>query len=148
MVVVLAALLFVFPIADYFSDTTTLKLMLTGVDSYVPKGASLQTAVISPYLVYFNVLVNLAVAATAGFAIFQYKQRPFQVKLVRIALLVDIVLLVVLFVITDFLKKKLQVTPEYGVGILFPLISVVFLVLAQRSILKDERLVKSTDRLR
>jgi hypothetical protein len=148
MVVVLAALLFVFPIADYFSDTTTLKLMLTGVDSYVPKGASLQTAVISPYLVYFNVLVNLAVAAVAGFAIFQYKQRPFQVKLVRIALLIDIVLLVVLFVITDFLKKKLQVTPEYGVGILFPLISVVFLVLAQRSILKDERLVKSTDRLR
>jgi hypothetical protein len=148
MVVVLAALLFVFPIADYFSDTTTLKLMLTGVDSYVPKGASLQTAVISPYLVYFNVLVNLAVAATAGFAIFQYKQRPFQVKLVRIALLVDIVLLVVLFVITDFLKKKLQVTPDYGIGILFPLISVVFLVLAQRSILKDERLVKSTDRLR
>lgn len=148
IVVILSALLFVFPIADYYSDAATLKLMLTGVDSYVPKGASLQTAVLSPYLVYFNILVNVAVAAIAGYAILQYKRRPLQVKMVRIGLLIDIVLLVILFVITDFLKKKLQVTPDYGIGILFPLISVVFLLLAQRAILKDERLVKSTDRLR
>jgi hypothetical protein len=98
--------------------------------------------------VYFNILVNAAVAAMAGYAILQYKRRPLQVKMVRIALLIDIVLLVILFVITDFLKKKLLVTPDYGVGVLFPLISVVFLVLAQRAILKDDRLVKSTDRLR
>lgn len=148
VVVVLSALLFVFPVADYYSDTATLKLMLTGVESYVPKGASLQTAVLSSYLVYFNILVNVAMAGIAAYTIFQYKRRPLQIKMVRIALLMDIVLLVILFVITDFLKKKLQVTPDYGVGILFPLISVVFLLLAQRAILKDERLVKSSDRLR
>ena len=37
---------------------------------------------------------------------------------------------------------------EKGVGIFLPVISIVFLVLANRAIKKDEDLVKSVDRLR
>ena len=35
-----------------------------------------------------------------------------------------------------------------GIGVLFPIISIVFLVLANKAIKKDEDLVKSVDRLR
>ncbi|MEM8927237.1 MAG: DUF4293 family protein, partial [Bacteroidota bacterium] len=37
---------------------------------------------------------------------------------------------------------------EKGIGMLIPVFSIVFLVLANRAIKKDEDLVKSVDRLR
>jgi ABC-type polysaccharide transport system permease subunit len=37
---------------------------------------------------------------------------------------------------------------EKGIGMLIPIFSIVFLVLANRAIRKDELLVKSADRLR
>ncbi|PCI34935.1 MAG: hypothetical protein COB60_05295, partial [Flavobacteriaceae bacterium] len=37
---------------------------------------------------------------------------------------------------------------EKGIGILLPIFSIVFLVLANKAIKKDEELVKSVDRLR
>jgi len=45
-----------------------------------------------------------------------------------------------------FIDTKIDIEP--GLGTYFPLISLVFLVLAYRFILKDEKLVKSADRLR
>ena len=39
-------------------------------------------------------------------------------------------------------------SPEKGIGMFLPLVSIVFLVLANKAIKKDEDLVKSVDRLR
>jgi hypothetical protein len=147
-VVVLTALLFVFPIAEYFSDSVSIRLTMLGVKSYVPSAAGIQTAVISSYLVYFLVFLNITIGAVAGYTIMQFKQRSFQIRLTKVALMLDIVLIIVLFVITDFLKKKLAVDPDYGIGIIFPVVSLIFLLLAQRFIQKDDKLVKSADRLR
>jgi predicted branched-subunit amino acid permease len=37
---------------------------------------------------------------------------------------------------------------NYGIGIMLPSISILFIILAIRGIKKDERLIKSADRLR
>jgi predicted branched-subunit amino acid permease len=47
-------------------------------------------------------------------------------------------------IIGDF---KLQ-PQNYGIGVLLPSIAILFIVLAIRGIRSDERLVKSTERLR
>jgi len=43
---------------------------------------------------------------------------------------------------------SLWLTVEKGIGMLIPVFSIVFLVLSNRAIKKDEDLVKSVDRLR
>ena len=40
------------------------------------------------------------------------------------------------------------VVSEKGIGVFIPLLVVVFLVLSNKAIIKDEKLVKSVDRLR
>jgi hypothetical protein len=96
-------------------------------------------------------LLNIFVAALSIFCIFQYKNRVRQAKLVRLSILLEIVLIaMVFFVYAGIIEKNLHTTPEYmeEAGIYFPLISLIFLILAYRFIIKDEKLVRSADRLR
>jgi hypothetical protein len=72
-------------------------------------------------------------------------------KVVRLAILLEIVLIALIFFIyAKIIETNLMVSPEYldEAGIYFPLIALIFLILANRSILKDEKLVRSIDRLR
>jgi hypothetical protein len=96
-------------------------------------------------------LLNLLVGGLAVVTIFLYKNRMTQLKLVRIAILLEIVsVFLVLFVYAKIIENTLRVIPEFlnEKGIYFPLVSLVFLILAYRSIMKDEKLVRSVDRLR
>lgn len=94
-------------------------------------------------------LLYCASAALALAAIFLYKNRPLQVKIGQIALaanLLGMALAVVLF----WLDQKNMDTQSIsgGVGGFMPLVYLVFIVLAIRGIRKDEKLVRSADRLR
>ncbi|MEZ4778367.1 MAG: DUF4293 domain-containing protein [Flavobacteriaceae bacterium] len=80
-------------------------------------------------------------------AIFNYKKRKQQFVLNRLSILLNFVLLGV------FVVRSLKVSGETlvsmkGIGVLLPIISIVFLVLANKAIKRDEDLVKSVDRLR
>lgn len=80
-------------------------------------------------------------------SIFKYKNRQTQFVLNRLNSLFIFVLLGVFVVVPLTMSGETQVS-EKGVGLFFPIISIVFLVLANKAIKKDERLVKSVDRLR
>ena len=81
-------------------------------------------------------------------------------RLVNFSILLNIVMVVILFLFYyDKLYKhaltylqnesiQVEIIKSFKVGSVFPLISLVFLVLAYRSIRKDERMVRSADRLR
>jgi hypothetical protein len=72
-------------------------------------------------------------------------------KVVRIAILLQIVLIaLIFFVYAKIIETNLSASPDYldETGIYFTLVSLVFLILANRSIMKDEKLVRSVDRLR
>lgn len=151
IIAVLAVILqFFFPIAIYtFGQSVdtylgTLALYLFGV---VKKPETLDVSYkltfYLPMLIMAVLLILLSLVS-----VLQYKRRLKQLKTVNFAILVNIVLIVLLFFYTDKISKDVAVTTTYKVGSVFPLISLVLLVLATYAIKKDERLVRSLDRLR
>lgn len=86
-------------------------------------------------------------ALLAMIAILLFKKRQNQFVVNRLNLLLN------LFLLGFFVYRSLNLSggtqvSEKGIGMLIPVISIVFLVLANRAIKKDEDLVKSVDRLR
>ena len=85
--------------------------------------------------------------ALAIISIFNFKKRQMQFVLNRLNILLSFVLLGV-FVYRSLTLSGETLVSEKGIGILLPIISIVFLVLANKAIKKDEDLVKAVDRLR
>jgi hypothetical protein len=145
--------LFFFPIAGIYPDTAVYpqlspyKFYVCGFVNMVPG----ETSLFSFMTIFPLLLLNIVVGAMSVICIFLYKNRIRQAKIVRLGILLEIVLIVLIFfVYAGIIEKNLHTTPEYmeEAGIYFPLISMVFLILAYRFIIKDEKLVRSADRLR
>ncbi len=84
-------------------------------------------------------------------AILLFKNRPLQMKIVRLAFLVNLAFVVYLFFAVDGLIEDMfsaETEVLYHVGFYMPVVGIAFLFLAIRGIKKDEALVKSLDRLR
>ncbi|RED47418.1 DUF4293 domain-containing protein [Seonamhaeicola aphaedonensis] len=80
-------------------------------------------------------------------AIFRYKNRKSQFMLGRLNIILNFILLG-FFVYQSLISSGEFYGSEKGVGLFIPIISIVFLALANKAIKKDEDLVKSVDRLR
>jgi len=79
--------------------------------------------------------------------IFMYKNRRRQILLNNISIVINALLIGLLVYWLLNLPGGMDF-PEKGIELIFPLISIVFLFLANKNIRRDERLVKSVDRLR
>jgi hypothetical protein len=94
-------------------------------------------------------LLLLILSAGVGIAslisIFLYKNRKTQLRIVLVTLLVSILNLVLFFTQT---KKFVPGEGNYSLTAIFAIVVPVFLFLAIRGIKRDEKLVKSLDRLR
>ncbi|THD33743.1 DUF4293 domain-containing protein [uncultured Flavobacterium sp.] len=86
-------------------------------------------------------------AALSLIAIFLFKNRQLQFVLGRLNIILNLILLG-LFVYHSLSVSGEVATSEKGIGMFLPIFSIVFLVLANKAIKKDEDLVKSVDRLR
>ena len=95
-------------------------------------------------VVFIPVLLSLALAIIS---ILSFKKRQLQFVLNRLNIILNFVLLGV-FVYRSLTLSGETLVSEKGIGVLLPIISIVFLVLANKAIKKDEDLVKSVDRLR
>jgi len=89
----------------------------------------------------------LASALLSIISIFRYKNRQSQFMLGRLNIILNF------FLLGFFVYQSLNISgetavSEKGIGMFLPIISIVFLVLANKAIKKDEDLVKSVDRLR
>ncbi len=84
--------------------------------------------------------------------VFLYKNRPRQLLLARTANLLTMAVVVFLFItdnsIRAYLEQGGRVESTFGVSAGLPLLMIVFILLAEQGIRKDEALVKSMDRLR
>ena len=85
--------------------------------------------------------------ALAVISILSFKKRQLQFVLNRLNIISNFVLLGV-FVYRLLTLSGETIVSEKGIGVLFPIISIVFLVLANKAVKRDEDLVKSVDRLR
>jgi hypothetical protein len=121
-------------------------LNILGIFFYQPLDQSLIIGIftLSDEVIWatFSVSATLAIVS-----VFQYKQRSKQLVLNRINLLLE------LFLMGFFAYLSLNLSGEgspslKGIAVFVPLFSIVLLVMANKSIQKDEDLVKSVDRLR
>ncbi|MEI6851568.1 MAG: DUF4293 domain-containing protein [Bacteroidota bacterium] len=138
LVIIAYTLLFFFPIATYTAMSSdnlteiTTRFSLLGITN-----ANSNSTI--PLMVAV-VLLAIAVLVT----IFLYKKRLLQIKITAIVLLAHMGLVVALF----YSGGKIGANPAYDAGMYIALIPLVFLVLANRAIRRDEKMVRSTDRLR
>lgn len=97
-----------------------------------------------------EILVSVLFYVSALFAVWAlllFKNRKNQFVVNRLNMILN------LFLLGFFVYRSLNLSggtevSEKGIGMLIPVFSIVFLVLANRAIKKDEDLVKSVDRLR
>lgn len=80
-------------------------------------------------------------------SILSYKKRKSQFVINRLNIILIFFLLGV-FVYRSLTLSGETLVSEKGIGVFLPIISIVFLVMANKAIKKDEDLVKSVDRLR
>jgi len=81
-------------------------------------------------------------------AIFIFKNRKIQMKVVLILIILSIVLIIALIHVSFRIISKFDATIIPGIKMILPILILVFSILAYMGIRKDDRLVKSYDRLR
>lgn len=94
------------------------------------------------YLVLFGLSTTLSVVS-----IISFKKRQNQFVMGRLNIILNLILLG-LFVYRLLTLSGEASVSEKGIGMFLPIVTIVFLVLANKAIKKDEDLVKSADRLR
>lgn len=94
----------------------------------------------------YVVLTGLS-ATMSLLGILSYKKRQHQFVIGRLNIILNLILLG-LFVYRSLNLPGGASAPEKGIGMFLPIVSIVWLVLANKAIKKDEDLVKSVDRLR
>ena len=140
LVFIICVFMFFLPLAGFVSDAYILntfglvKTISTAQD--IPFDTNL-------LLIFIPVLALLSL-----FIISRFKNRLLQIKLCRIAIIFNVAIIVIIFYYADILEKELASKAQYKIGAVLPLLSVFFLYLAINFIRKDERLVKSANRLR
>jgi hypothetical protein len=145
VVIISSAALFFLPLISFVSDLFYLKLYLYEFRNLTPDSEiQFSLTTVLPMLV-----INAAVIVLAVFTISKFKNRILQVRLVRFTLLLSILMIVGIFVLyPNIVMNNTEAISEFEVGAYIPIINLLFLFLANRSILKDEKLVRSMDRIR
>lgn len=95
------------------------------------------------YAILFGLSTSLALLS-----IMFYKKRQHQFVINRLNMILNLILLGLFLYRSLNLSGGPVTVSEKGIGMFLPIVSIVFLVLANKAIKKDEDLVKSVDRLR
>jgi hypothetical protein len=143
---VLSWLTWAFPVATYIVGGESFVLWswgLAAADGTPVEDASMKVPV--------HVLLSVLGAALLA-TVFLYRNRPRQMRIVRVTYLMALGAQAVLF-ITDnavqaWLSQKGTFVHGYGASFFLPMAVVVLAFLAERGIRADEALVRSMDRLR
>ncbi len=80
-------------------------------------------------------------------SIFLFKKRSRQISSNRVNIVINFLLLGIIVYRLLKLPGEMNIS-EKGIGVFMPLLIIVLLALANKAIIKDEKLVKSVDRLR
>lgn len=95
-----------------------------------------------------SLISAIVVILLSVFTTLQYKNRQKQIKLGKLNILLNVLLVVAVFFYLDSIRAGFEQVFSFGIGVLFPLLSMILILMANRAIKKDEDLVRSADRLR
>jgi hypothetical protein len=103
----------------------------------------------------FYFMANMAYVTLLGLStalsilgILSYKKRQNQFVTGRLNIILNLILLGLFIYRSLNISGETPAVSEKGIGMFLPIVAIVFLVLANKAIKKDEDLVKSADRLR
>jgi hypothetical protein len=141
-----ATAVFFFPVAKVFAELYTYKLYLYSFKNMVPGEESVFSFMTTLPLL----LLNIATAGLSLVSIFLYKKRLLQLKMVRMAMFSNVIVIgLIFFIYNRIAENNLGTGLEFDrLGVSLLLVVMLMLVLSNRFIVKDERLVRSIDRLR
>jgi glucan phosphoethanolaminetransferase (alkaline phosphatase superfamily) len=100
------------------------------------------------YPLFINVLVSIILSLLS---ILSFKNRKRQQLINKINFIVLLVLLIVMFIDFNNIASLLPIEKteiSYGIGMFLPIIALICILMANRAISKDEKLIKSMDRIR
>lgn len=100
---------------------------------------------------YLLALLAIAVVALPLLAIFMFKNRKLQTNLSVLAIVLNIGFIAFYLMGMESFKAghvPAVTNSSFGVASFLPVVAIIFLIMAIRGIRKDEKLVKSLDRLR
>ena len=145
LVIVVQIVLFFTPLAIFISDLSYYKLYLTEMKNMIPDSNMDMSRMIAMPLT----IMNSVIIILTGITIFKFKNRVLQMRLNRFNILLVIILVVgILFGYPQWMLDQAGSVVTYDFGAYLPLVSIVFLFLANIFTQKDEKLIRSADRLR
>ena len=91
----------------------------------------------------------IGIGLLALICLFLFKNRKLQFKLSVIGLILSVGFLFLEYLkVEDFKRDKGVLSGSYQLGALLPVLMIIFYFLAARGVYRDEKLIKSMDRLR
>lgn len=129
-----------------FVDTTNAthyQLDARGLIKIDPQGNPIGTYAVNPATYLFGLILLISTVV-----IFKYKKRKQQFRLATLNLILIVVDILLLVGFIYYAQDKLQAKFTLLYPIIFPVIALIFNYLAMRGIMKDEKLIKSMERLR
>lgn len=140
LAIIADALMFILPYAR-ITVTESIEFSTSGLIFEEKNLSTIPFALVSGVLVAFTLI-----------ALLLYKNRVLQLRLGRLNYILHLFTIVAIFFSVDQMLTKIPngevALVEYGIGFYLPVAALAFLFLANRSIKKDEELVRSLDRLR
>ncbi len=151
IVLALSVASFCFPLAVFETDKYD-----ASEYNLIPEAVSAETTSLPQGSIAWNaIFFPIASGVLALVAIFLYKNRPLQMKITAFGFLLSTIYvgLLLLWIIsaqeTALAQQSIQVTKTiYGVSTYLPMAQVLFFILAQRAIKKDEKMVRDSERIR
>jgi hypothetical protein len=145
ILVLIFALLFIFLPMGYLSTPgTTLSIKAWNLPETILEATSYATALLG----WLSLVLAIIIMILTLHMILQFRKRLYQIKIGKILILLHLVTVVSTFFYLDNIKEIALGTFSYGIAIIFPLISMLLVLMANRAIRRDENLVRSADRLR
>lgn len=139
-----SGLLLAAPLYNIETATATYQLFLGGLVLTNPKDTILTS---QPAILAVGFLITLFPIII----LFLFKKRQVQMRLAVSAMMANTAMLLLLVSIVNKSIEhitELHLKETYGAGLILPALSIVFLFLANKAIRKDDKLIRSADRLR
>jgi hypothetical protein len=133
---ILVGLLFLLPFAEIAKDGAVYLFNFKGI---------ILDGIVKENGVPISVLIGI-IMALHGFAIWSYKNRVRQIRIIFFSILLMLGLFGIFFFFTYYSFAGAQIS--FQISILFPVVAIILDYLAIRAIGKDEALIRSIDRIR
>ncbi len=136
---------FFYPLASFWTEHYNLFFYVSGIEKFHESSNYIDVNT-TPLLALWGLMCIFTLVS-----VFLFKRRILQVRIARFAVFMDVIFMaMIFFYYIPQLEDATNSTAQYlqELGIYFPLVALLFLIIAIKFILRDERLIRSADRIR